>query len=127
MATTNPGPAITSSPEPQLAVGNIQKNGVLTVSLTPAATATATTAAQTFSNLGLGLVVGDQISAIAPPSFTPAGVFVVGATVTAADQISVLFANVTAGSLTAPSGLYTIEINRVQPNFTQNAGYLNSF
>lgn len=127
MTTTNPGPAITSSPEPQLCVGNLQKSAVLTVSLTPAATAADITAAQTFSGLGLGLVVGDQISAVSPPSFTPAGVYPVAAIVTAADTISLLFANVTAGSLTAPAGLYTIEVNRVQPNFSQNAGYLNSF
>lgn len=127
MATTNPGPAITSTPEPQLAVGNIQKNGVLTVTLTPVATAAAITAAQTFTAVGLGLVVGDQISTISPPSFAPAGVFPVGATVTAADTLSVNFANVTAGSLTAPAGVYTFEVNRIQPNFSQNAGYMNSF
>ena len=127
MATSNPGPAVTTTPEPQLAVGNIQKNGLLTVTLAPAATAAAITAAQTFSALGLGILPGDQISAISPPSYTPAGVFPVSALVTGVDTISILFANVTAGSLTAPTGVYTLEVNRIQPNYVQNSGYMNSF
>lgn len=127
MASTNPGPSITSGPESQPSFGNVYKTAVLTSSLTPAAVATATTAAQSFTlSPGLGLVAGDQISAITPPSFTPAGVFPIGASVTGNDVISITWANVTAGSLTPPSGVYTIEINRVLPGFTQNAGYLNS-
>lgn len=127
MATSNPGPSITTTPEPQLGVGNIQKSALLSVTLAPAATASAITAAQTFSGLGLGILLGDQISAISPPSFAPAGVYPVSAIVTAADTISMLFANVTAGSLTAPTGVYTLEINRPQPNFVQNSSYLTSF
>ncbi len=128
MSFTNAGPSITSTPEPQGNFGNAYKTAVLTTSITPAAVATVTTAGQSFTlSPGLGLVVGDQISAINPPSYTPAGVFPVGAIVTAADTITITWANVTAGSLTPPAGVYTLEINRIQPGFTQNAGYLNSF
>lgn len=125
MATSNPGPAVTSNPEPQMGTGNIQKNAILQVSLTPASTATATSAAQVFAGLGLGLLVGDQVT-ILPPS-NVAGVFAVSAVVTATDTLSIVFANVTAGALTAAAGMYTLEVNRPQPNFVQNASYMTSF
>lgn len=127
MATTNPGPAITSTPEPQGVIGNIQKNGVLTATITPAALSAAVgTSQQTFSNLGLGLITTDQVSAISPPSYT-ANYGVVSAVVSAADAITVTFVNYTAAAVTPPAGAWSVEINRVQPNFSQNAGYLNSF
>lgn len=128
MASTNPGPSITSGPESQVSYGNIVKSAVMTSSLTPSAVASATTASQSFTlNPGLGLLVGDQVSTVNPPSYTPAGVYPVGAIVTGADTISITWANVTAGSLTPPAGTYTLEINRQQSSFTQNAGYLNSY
>lgn len=128
MSNTNPGPAITANPQPQSAIGNIQKNAILTASITPASVATVTTAGQSFTITGLGAAVGDMISTVSPPAITPAGVFVVGATVTAADTIQIVWANVTAGSLTPPAGVYTFEINRPQALAAlPSGGYLNSF
>lgn len=128
MSNTNPGPAITANPQPQAAMGNIYKNAVITASITPAAVATAITAGQSFVITGIGAVVGDQVSAVSPPAITPAGVFVVGASVTAADTIQIVWANVTAGSLTPPAGVYTFEINRPQSLAAlPSGGYLNSF
>lgn len=128
MPNTNPGPAVTTAVQPQAAIGNIIKNLVATISLTPAAVASAITASQSFTVTGPGLVVGDQVSAVTAPSQTPAGVFPIAATVTAADTISITWANVTAGSLTPPAGLYTIEVNRVQSLAALPAtGYLNAF
>lgn len=127
MSSSNPGPAITTATSPQAAIGNIQKNVVLGASITPAAVATVTTAGQSFTLTGLGVAVGDQISAISPPAITPAGVFVVGASVTAADTVQIVWANVTAGSLTPPAGVYTFEVNRPQTLTTTSTGYLNSF
>lgn len=127
MSASNPGPAITNNPQPQAAMGNIYKNAVISASITPAAVGAATTAAQSFVITGLGVVVGDQVSAVSPPAATPAGQFVVGATVTAADTVAITFANVTAGSLTPPAGLYQFEVNRVQSSSSFPSGYLNSF
>jgi hypothetical protein len=127
MSTSNPGPAITTTPEPQAPIGNVQKVAVLSVTLAPAATAAAITAAQSFASLGLGLLAGDIVLSITPPAVTPAGVFPVGGIVTAADTVSVLFANATAGSLTAPTGTYVLTVLRPQPYFSQNASYLTSF
>lgn len=108
-------------------MGNIVKNFVGPISITPASVASATSAAQSFTSAAPGVVVGDQISAISPPSNTPAGVFPLYATVTAADTISIVFVNVTAGALTPPAGNYTIEVNRVQTLASAPSGYLNSF
>lgn len=127
MSNTNPGPALTSNPQPQAAMGNIYKNAVIGASLTPAAVATITSAGQSFSIPALGVLVGDQISAISPPAITPAGVFIVGATVTATDTVQIVWANVTAGSLTPPAGVYQFEVNRVQPLASPPTSYLNSF
>lgn len=126
MTTSNPGPAITSTPEPQSSIGNLQKHAVLTVALTPTAITASTTSQQSFSALGLGLQVGDIVAVLAPPSFV-AGVSYGASTVTAADTVQITFANATAGTPTPPSGNYVIEVLRVQPYFTQNASYMSSF
>jgi hypothetical protein len=127
MSSTNPGPAVTTGNESQVSIGNIQKSVVLTTSLTPASVASATTAAQSFTvSPSLGLVIGDQVSAINPPSYTPAGVYPVGGIVTAADTISITWANVTAGALTPPAGTYTIEINRIAAGIVPGTAYLNN-
>lgn len=128
MATSNPGAAVTTTVQPQAAIGNIIKNLLANASITPAAVGAATTATQSFSIPAFGVIVGDQVSAVSPPSAAPAGVFVVGATVTAADTIQIVWANVTAGSLTPPAGVYTFEINRAQSLASlPTTGYLNSF
>lgn len=128
MSSSNPGPAITTATQPQAAIGNIYKNLVTAITITPASVASATTASQSFTVTGPGLQVGDQVSAITAPSQTPAGVFPIAATVTAADTLSITWANVTAGALTPPAGAYTIEVNRIQSLAAlPAAGYLNSF
>jgi hypothetical protein len=128
MSTSNPGAAVTTTVQPQAAIGNITKNLVAGASITPASVATVTTAGQSFTLTGLGVAVGDQISAVQPPAITPAGVFVVGASVTAADTVQIVWANVTAGSLTPPAGVYTFEVNRIQSLASlPTTGYLNAF
>lgn len=127
MATSNPGPAITTNPQPQAAMGNIYKNAVIGASITPVSVAINTTAAQSFVITALGVLVGDQISCVSPPTSAPLGQFVVGASVTAADTVAITFANITAGALVPPAGVYMFEVNRVQPNASFPTGYLNSF
>lgn len=127
MSSTNPGPALTTNPQPQAAMGNIYKNAVIGASITPAAVAAATTAGQSFVITALGVLPGDQVSAVSPPAITPAGVWPVGALVTAADTVQIVWLNATAGSLTPPAGVYQFEVNRVQSAASFPTEYLNSF
>lgn len=127
MAFSNAGPSTSTNPQPQAGIGNIQKSAILTASITPAAVATVTTAGQSFTLTGLGVVVGDQVAVTGVPAITPAGVFPVGANVTAADTVQIVWANVTAGSLTPPAGVYTFEVNRAQTLSSAPTGYMNSF
>lgn len=88
--------------------GNIQASGVVSVFLTPAATAANTTAQQTFTVPGLK--VGDFVSVNAPA--VTAGTGLVYARVTAPDTIGITFANNTAAPLTAAAGVYLVQYVR---------------
>jgi hypothetical protein len=98
--------------------GNVQSTFVLTVSLTPAPTGSATTAEQTFTVNGLQ--VGDQVSLSANFAYTSLVDFI-NVRVSAANTLAVAFSNNTAGSLTAPSGSYTLEVNRPLAGFTMTS------
>ena len=98
-------------------MGNCLGTYIIRASLTPAATAAATAVEQTFTSASTGsnfnlsaLRVGDFVT-INPPSIT-AGVGIVGARVSAAGTLAITFSNSTAGSLTAPAGVYVIKIDR---------------
>lgn len=94
--------------------GNLQSTFLLAVTLTPAATGATTAAEQTFTVAGL--LAGDQISGISLQAPWTSLVDIVSFRVTANNTLGISFANGTAGSLTAPSGTYWIEVNR--PSFT---------
>lgn len=99
-----------------LAFGNVQSTFVLKVSLTPVATATVTTLEQTFTVPGL--LPGDQISNVSPQFAITTQVDIINARVSAANTLALAFSNVTAGSLTYPSGVFYIEVNRPDPSLT---------
>jgi hypothetical protein len=97
--------------------GNIQSSFILTVSLTPAATALTTTAEQTFTVPGLQ--VGDILSVTA--QFASASlVDLSNARVSAANTLAIAFSNTTAGALTYPSGVFAIEVNRPMPGLVMS-------
>lgn len=98
-----------------LTFGNLQSTFVLTISITPAATASATTLEQTFTVPGLQ--TGDQVSAFSAQFAYSSLVDVVNIRVSAANTLAIAFSNNTAGSLTAPSGTYLLEVNRPDPSF----------
>ena len=75
-----------------------------TVSWSPSAVLTITAPAQTVTVTGLE--VGDAVF-VSPPSQT-AGVLIGACYVSAADTLSVQFVNPTVGSVTPPSGTYTV-------------------
>ena len=98
--------------------GNVQSTFLLTISLTPAATAATTTLEQTFTVPGLQ--VGDQISGISPQFAVTTQVDIINARVSAANTLALAFSNVTAGSLTYPSGTFYIEVNRPLAGLTMS-------
>lgn len=101
-----------------LAFGNIQSTFILTVSLTPAATGATTTAEQSFTVPGL--LVGDLVQVSFNGAFSSL-VDIVNARVSAANTLTLAFSNVTAGSLTYPSGSFQVEVNRPYPGLTMTA------
>src|SRR5579871_5780139 len=112
MATgsTNPGPAIESTVNTASPRSLFQFVQTIAVSMTPVAVATITVAEQSFGANGVsfataatGILAGDVILAVSPPS-TTAGVGISQFRVDTAtnDKFYVSFVNPTAGSLTLP-------------------------
>ena len=117
---SNPGPNFAVLPDTvQMPTGNIWKDGIFSITITPAASAAATAAIQNFAATGIGLLTTDVVTVNYPVGATVvAGVTIGAAYVSAADQLSIQFVNPTAGSLTAPAGAYRVQVMRVQPNWT---------
>lgn len=88
--------------------GNIARMFAITVTFNPAAVATATTAEQTTTVLGLR--VGDFVISQKPTN--TAGVGVVNARVSAADTLALTFVNPTAGSVDAASESWSFLVFR---------------
>lgn len=117
---SNPGPNVSTQPDTtQSPIGNVQKIGVFSISITPASVAATSAPTQVFSAVGIGLLTTDAIE-VSPPSVT-AGVALATAYVSAADQITLQFINPTAGALTPPAGNYVVTVLRVQPNWIKPA------
>jgi hypothetical protein len=118
---SNPGPNSVSLPDTiQLPTGNIWKNGVFNITLSPISVAPNTVAEQTFAATGIGLLTSDQVS-ISKPT-TQAGLGIVNVRVSSADTLAVAFINATAATITpTASEVYTVEVNRVQPNWSKPA------
>ncbi len=90
--------------------------GVVNVTLTPAGTAAGPiTASQTFTVPGL--LTTDIIEKVDPPS-TTAGLAIVGADVSAANTLRILFGSFSTGALTSASGTYRVKIFRSERSHT---------
>jgi hypothetical protein len=96
----------------EITYGNVVNTFVLTVTLTPVATAATTTAEQNFTIPGLQL--NDQISDLTyiGGAFPNTLLSVLNVRVSAANTLTVAVQNGTAGSLTYPAGKYYLEVNR---------------
>lgn len=118
---SNPGPNSSSLPDTvQMPVGNIWKLGVFSITLSPASVAPNTSAEQTFSATGIGLLTTDLVVVQKPTS--QAGLVMGGTRVSAADQLAINFGNLTAATITpTASQVYTVGVFRVQPNWTAPA------
>jgi hypothetical protein len=116
---SNPGPNSVTLPDTiQMPTGNIWKNAVLTLTLSPTSVANATAAEQTFTCTGL--LTTDFVWVNKPT--TQAGLGIVGTRVSAADVLAITFGNFTAATITpTASEVYTVLVERVQPNWSAPA------
>lgn len=113
---TNPGPASVLTASPQSPIGNLIKIGSFNVTLSPVSVANATSAEQTFSATGIGLLTTDLVLVQKPTA--QAGLGIVGSRVSASDTLAITFMNATSATITpTASESYTIGVFRVQPNY----------
>lgn len=134
MPSVNPGPATTVNPNTQSPYSYEKFIQTISVNMTPVAVATITTAEQSFGANGAtqatavtGILAGDVILAVNPPSMT-AGVGISGFRVDTAtnDKFYVQFVNPTAGSVTPPSGQWLITVARFSTSNAATPGTLSS-
>lgn len=113
---SNPGPGSETLPDTiQMPTGNIWKNGLFSVTLSPASVANATAAEQTFTMTGL--LTTDYVYVNKPTA--QAGLGIVGARVSAADTLAITFMNATAATITpTATQVYLVQVVRPQPNWT---------
>lgn len=114
---SNPGPNSETLPDTtQMPIGNLWKVAQLSVSLSPASVANATSAEQTFTCTGL--LTTDYVYVNKPTA--QAGLGIVGARVSASDVLAITFMNATAATITpTASESYKVLVTRPQPNWTQ--------
>lgn len=98
-------------PSTTISRGNILLNLILGATLTPVSVAGATTAAQTFTIPGLQLL---DLITINLNGAQTAGIGIVNAFVSAANVLTVVFSNSTAGALTPAAGLYLLTADRAE-------------
>jgi hypothetical protein len=100
--------------------GNIWKNGIFNLTLSPVSVAANTVAEQTFPATGIGLLTSDCVSVSKPT--TQAGLGIVNTRVSANDTLAIAFINATASPIVPTAAeVYQVEVNRTQPNWTKPA------
>lgn len=92
--------------------GNSHETFYIQPSLTPVAVAANITAAQTFALPGLQTT--DIVTVVGYNGTQTNGVIIAESDCLNANVLSVQFGNVTAGSLTPASGVYTIQVTRLE-------------
>ena len=101
---------------------NLDKTAYFTVTLSPAAVAATTTAQQTFTVNGLKTT--DFITECSKPT-VQAGLAVASASVTAANQLGIVFVNVTGGAITpTASEVYTVYAIRSDERATASPNFI---
>ena len=99
--------------------GNSHETFYITPSITPAAVAANTSAAQTFSIAGLQTT--DIVLVQGYNGTQTAGIVIAEADCLTANVLSVQFGNVTALSATPAAGVYTIQVTRLEGPAPTNA------
>lgn len=118
---SNPGPQSDTLPDTvQMPTGNIWKEGVFSVTLSPSAIGATTSGEQTFAATGIGLLTTDLVLVQKPTA--QAGILIGGSRVSASDTLAITFANISTGTLTpTASEVYKVGVFRVQPNWAAPA------
>ena len=98
-------------PSTTLARGNVLLNLLLGVTLTPTALTASTTTSQTFTIPGLQLL---DIVSVNFSGAQTAGVGIANAYVSAANVLTIVFSNSTAGTPTPAAGTYLITLDRAE-------------
>ncbi len=88
-----------------LARGNIEAEKIFSISITPSQVAANTTAEQSFTVLGIA--PGDYIN-VASAAAQTTGILVGNVRITAANTLTVQFANITGAGLTPVAGTYGV-------------------
>jgi hypothetical protein len=95
--------------------GNLVKQSVISVTLSPASVAINTTAEQTFTVNGL--LAGDFVTCSKPTA--QAGLGIVGCRVSAANTLAITFSNNTAGAITPTAAqVYLVLVSRPDSTIT---------
>lgn len=97
-------------PSTTIARGNSLQTFYVAPNITPSAVSSATTAAQTFSLPGL--LTTDIVTVVGYNGTQTAGIIIAEADCLTANVLTIQFGNVTAGSVTPASGVYTLQIVR---------------
>ena len=92
--------------------GNSHETFYIQPTLAPSAVSAATTASQTFSVAGLQTT--DIIQVIGLNGSQTTGIIVAEADCLTANVLTIQFGNVTAGSVTPATGVYTIQVVRLE-------------
>jgi hypothetical protein len=118
---SNPGPNSAVLPDTvQMPTGNLWKAGYFNLALSPAAVSANTSAEQTFSATGIGLLTTDVVLVQKPTA--QAGLGIVGARCSANDTLAITFMNDTGSGITpTASETYKITVLRIQPSWTAPA------
>ena len=96
-------------------LGNLPKQAVISVTLSPAAVSANTSAEQTFTVNGL--LAGDHVAVNKPSA--QAGLGIVGCRVSADNTLAITFGNFTAGSITpTASEVYRVLVSRPDRTIT---------
>lgn len=111
---SNPGPNNATPDTPQSPIGNVWKDAVFTVTLSPTSVSNASTIEQTFTVTNL--VLGDFVYVNKPTS--QVGLGITNSRVSAAGVLAIQFMNVTAATITpTASEAYVVLVMRPQPNW----------
>lgn len=126
----NPGPASQVTLNQQLPAGYLRLVETIAVSMTPLSVATITVAEQSFGANGVsqvtattGILAGDVILAISPPSVgTAVGIASWRVDTAVNDKFYVAWVNPTAGALVPSAGTYLITVARFSQSISTTPG-----
>ena len=99
-------------PSTTISRGNVLSQTYIGPSLTPVAVASYTTATQTFNIAGLQTT--DIVQYVGLQGAQTAGIVIAESDCLTAGVLSIQFANCTTGSATPASGLYAVQITRLE-------------